>query len=51
LKLQQTEGNKENDICELEEYHVSLEMKQTKISDQEKCKMKLSELERKQNVC
>ena len=48
LKLQQTEGNEENDIYGLEEeYHVSLEMKQTKISDQEKCKMKLSELERK----
>ena len=47
LKLQQTEGSEEN-IYELEEeYHISLEMKQTKISDQEKCRIKLSELERK----
>jgi len=47
-KLQQVNGNKENDMFGLEEEcEVPIERKQSKISDLKKCKMKLGELERK----
>jgi len=47
-KLPQVKGNKEDDMFGLEEEcEVPIERKQSKISDLEKCKMNLDELERK----
>ena len=46
--LQQMEGNEDTDVYGLDEKcQVTLEMKQMKISDQEKYKIKLGELEQK----
>jgi len=48
VKLQHIERNEDNDVCELEEEsHGALEVKQIKVSDLKKYKMKFDELEKK----